>query len=270
MHIGEEYRKIFQTYKTLAMTFAVESAALMKREQSLFQSHLDGIYSLALHRTSFDDEKAIREVAQNIVQRMVWTAATRFAPKGSSLDIDKAKLFKACGLESEKAWLNLDPVKVWDYLETTYGGERGEEEAWRQQAAVLIYEFGLHHKEGTRVVGGKTVLDVSVFIDSLDKKWSNKNKLCYHSSEKIGKILSCLKAFAGWTGRDGLVAIVSSLDHLTDSRATIVSRASYGGFGLKVVTFLRSFEFHFDRELAEQLQIFLSLYGAKTDDQRVA
>lgn len=155
---------------------------------------------------------------------------------------------------------------LWEYLEFTYGGQAGEDVGWRQTAAVLVYEFGMKYKKQVVRKAGRTIIELSVYLDDFDKKYSGKNRLHYNSNDKFVKTMSELKSFATWHQNMALAHDIGM--HVTkfwhDRYEDIVSRKQYplgDDQEIILVTFHNKFEFRFSDACAAQLQLFLGTYG---------
>lgn len=256
---GAKYRELLESFRKIAIQYKTDVAALAHQEEETFQ-YADR-YVNAFYGVRYNNDEAIIGLAERIFDRLIRTAELQFAPAGGKLSIDNAKVRKIVDLRSEEDWLNLNPEKVWNYLESTYGQGAGEEEGWRQQAKELVSVFNLDCADHIRMIGGKTVLSLSVYIDHIDKKFFNRVNISSSSAQKLYKALVNLMSFAAWAGLNDLAQDLQSMQCLADSHRPLKSRASYGGNGVKVVTFQNNFEFHFEKNVAEQLQIFVSIYG---------
>lgn len=265
MSIATNYKQYLTTLRQLAGQFQTDMACLIQEEQYNYGEG-ENDYCLAFRHARYDGDKVIIEAARNIVTRLIWRAEKTFSPRGGRLSIDKMEVYEACSLEDSAGWLNLDPEKVWAHLEATYGGDKGQEQSWQQQAAILIDSFNLKRQDAIQSKGGKTILNLHIYTEK-----SYRGKVMFHhgSAEDVAKTFQALRCFALWADREGLAAAMyNACRVLGDYHHEITSRATYGGFGCQITTFYKNFEFKFDAALAEQLQIFISTFG--TPEQRAA
>jgi hypothetical protein len=224
-----------------------------------------------------DDHKLNKlksELTSSVRGRLVNHAATEFAPIGGKLSIDQSEIREMFEYDEDHPE-NFSLKAVWEYLEKTYGGQAGEDAAWRQTAAVLVYEFRLKHKKEVIRKAGRTILELSVYLDSFDKqgyrdskgnKCGSKNRLHYNSSQSVQNVLNELKSYSVWQQNMALAADLSKLVHhfWQNNRDEIESRKQYpcgDDQELILVTYHNKFEFRFSDKCAAQLQLFLGTYG---------
>jgi hypothetical protein len=265
--IGKHYAGIFASFCQSVSKYDQQLSELLKQERAVTGTKED--YMLAIHDVRIDRDGQIKKVAREMIKGMVCIAEKMFAPEGSRLSIDKMVVTSACGYSetddrwgSKINWAEFSATKVWDHLVATYGGEKGKEEGYRQTALAIARAFYLKPGKPVRMVGGRLVLELSVYIDSFDKKHSNVNRISYSCIEGIGKAINALYGFATWAGFDALAqALREAQNELGGCRSEITSRAKYCGYGIKIITFLNRYEFQIDPPVAEQLQLFLSMYA---------
>jgi hypothetical protein len=269
--IGKHYAGIFASFCQSITNYGKQIDVLVEQERVVSKIKED--YGQSLREAKVDVAKQIEKIAGEMIERMIWLAQDLFAPEGAALKIDESSVKKACGylkhdydFSNKIDWSEFNPSKVWDHLVRTYGGEKGEEEGHRQTAAAIVKEFYIRPGKPIKTVGGRMVLDITVYIDSIHKKYSKTNQLDYGCIEHIAKALMALRGFAVWAGLDDLAASLSSVQYsIADHRnKDIVSRASYGGYGIRVITYLNKYEFQFDPQVAELLQVFLGSYAFNT------
>jgi hypothetical protein len=178
-NFGVIYAALFEEYRQKVNGFHFSMRDLKTREQA--SMGLDD-YSCSFG-SEVDAERVIGMAQEKIFRQLIYAAQKQFAPPGGLLSIDEFATKRVCGMYNTEN--RLDFVKVWAYLEETYGGDRGVEEAWRQAAKALGKEFGLSRDTAVEVRGGKTILHIRIYIDSFDKK-NGKNKISYTCCERIG------------------------------------------------------------------------------------
>lgn len=269
-NIGLTYAEVFNAYRQATLSYQAGISALIEKEKEVAKTKES--YGLALSDARIDGDKAAAKIAQSMLERMIWLAQAMFAPEGGSLTIDKTVVIEALGYETKHhwekkkaSWADFDAERAWDYLESNYGGEMGQEEGHRQTAAAIADVFYLKKGKPVKTVGGRTVLDITVYIDSLTKKYNNVNRISYNCTDRINKALISLRAFAVWAGLDELASALSSaLQVIGNHNREVESRASYCHHGISIITYLNRFEFRFDPSVAEQLQIFLGMYALES------
>lgn len=258
--IGEEYKGLLDEYCARLQEFEEVIRGLKTRERNLL-ARRDDDHRLAFSLNDLDVGNKIYKTKVNVFDQMIDAAEKRFSPVGSRLKIKREEVLRALALDGQEAWRTFDPVRVWRYLEEQYGGAKGEEVAWQQTAKALIDAFNIRNDKPVRTVGAQVVLDMSVYLDSFDKKYG-KNRLHYHSSEKVGKALTALIGFANWGSLDlAENGLYLAMRELCNTQHEIQSRKTYGGGGIHIITYQNRFEFRFERRIAEQLQIFIGSFG---------
>ena len=264
--IGKNYAGIFTSFCLSISAYGKQINALVEQERAITNTRED--YHLSVREARVDVEGKIKKVANEMITRMVWLAQKMFAPEGGQLKIEGREVALACGYDEHERddkikWSEFNAAKVWDHLVKEYGGEKGQEEGHRQTAAAIIDAFYIRPGEPIKTVGGRMVLDITVYIDTIHKKYSKTNQISYNCIERIAKALMALRGFAVWAGLDDLAVTLSSVQNSIASHHNkdIVSRASYGGYGIKVITYLNKYEFQLDPQVAELLQVFLGTYA---------
>lgn len=269
--VGKHYAELFCSFIQSIMEYDKNIHALIERERSFAKQKED--YYIATLKADAKAEDCIKEVATAMIERMIWVAQDMFAPAGSSLKIDKSKVMEACGYREEDyrshkktVWAEFDATKVWGHLVESFGGDKGEEEGYRQTAKAIVDVFYLKPGKPIRMAsGGKMILENSIYIDSIDKKFSKKNRVSYNCIEHIVRCITSLRGFAAWANFDDLAhSLYVALRQLGDYHSEITSRAIYGGNGIRIITYLNRYEYQIDPKVAEQLQVFLALYAFPT------
>lgn len=253
---GKSYAQLWRRYLEVLKRYAHAVNDIRSDEQNRFGGES---WSQAIPGVDdFDTRTLARKAGEHIRNRLVWIAQDHFAPVGARLSIDMAAIQETFPLDP---YAEFDPARVWDWLETTYGGEKGEMVAWRQAVAEIIHGFDLERMPKLETKSGYVVLNMRVWMEG----WRSQGKtLSHHSHEKVTKALMALSGFARWDGRDLLsrelyryVARVNVMD-------AVVSRAKTG-FGVKgleviLVTFHTVFEVRLRPDVAERLQVFLATH----------
>lgn len=212
--------------------------------------------------------------ARNLQKTLIAKAEQQFGSPAVPLVIDESAINEAFPIERPpyssddedvEILVPFNPEGVWAWLEARYGGERGKNESLRQAAARLCKIFYLDHKP-PRFQSGYLVLDLSVHVDSFDKKNSGVNRLSYHAEEDLLRAFGALEDFANATNRRMLCFGVQSLRQDIGRRHIIRSRQKFAvgdkGTELLLVTYLDRFEFRLRADTAEDLQMFLGAHLA--------
>lgn len=203
------------------------------------------------------------KVAKSMRRALIALAATRFAPPGAHLKIDEEPIAERFPLGRDEQLASFNPAAIWQYLVETYGGQKGEQEALRQAANQLVNCFRLRRDQEVQTTAGCVVLNLPVYVDVFDKKYSNVARLHYRAREDFCRALGAFEAFAHHIGRLDLASDLAAQKGHWGVTREIVSRARHalGAGDILLVTFTTRFEFRLRQALAEQLQIFLGTYA---------
>ena len=258
-----------QYYKRLFMSFVASLIEYGAKVDVLAQDEIETTgetesYMLIFGWAGRDRKTLIEKKANAIFDRLIWKAEKEFSPPGSRLKIDTGKFRSFTEtLRKEEAWHKFDPESMWNALEAEYGGQNGENEAFRQTAAKIISAFRIRPGKPMEFKQGGLVLNIDVWIDSLDKKYSNKNRLHHSSQDSVNNALLALAGFATWAREiDSLHAIKSYINTLHYNRYDdLKSREKIPLGQIRLTTYFNRFEFHFSKSFGEQLQIFLATYA---------
>lgn len=209
------------------------------------------------------------EAANKLQKTLIAKAEKEFGSLTIPLEIDEEAVNEAFPIEKPPfssddddilVCVPFNPEGVWAWLEANYGGERGKKESLRQAAGKMCDAFNLHRHQ-PRFKSGYMILDLPIYIDDFNKKYSGKNKLNWRSNDDFQCALSALEYFAMAVNRSMLVAGVQSLRRDLDQHHLIRSREKFmvgdKGTELILITFLNRFEFQVRADTANDLQIFL-------------
>jgi hypothetical protein len=226
--------------------------------------------------------QGVYRVAQQAITNLIQIARQRFAPAGVVLDISQHEVLEAVGMSrwSEDYHRDLRPSrrgdksegepaspvdldKIWNHLESTYGGNAGIETAHRQNAQFIIKELRLDGESEMK----RTASSVSCFrrIYASKKDYgSDKGRYDFgHSSRdwlvQLFKGLAC--AFE-WTEMDQLSIELAPARHgICNYDFTFKPRDRHSFNGLDIVFFKEQMEFKFSHAAAEKLMLYLGTYG---------
>jgi len=257
--IGEQFAALWGEYLAACRAHTQALAALREKECSILPGEY---YVLAINID--DHAQEIRKAAKDTVGRLVDHAARQFAPAGARLEIDTTEIQEK--FDFGKNPEQLDLAAVWAHLGATYGGTKGEDEAYRQAATALVRAFGLERSPEIKRKAGFVVLDLRVWPDSFDKKLNNVTRLSYGCVERVMDVHRTLGTFARWAGRDQAAHDLNAGARRWWDNKAITSRERIGfgdkGADVELVTYSTRFEFRISNALAAQLQVFIGTYAA--------
>ena len=266
LSFADTYRKLWRDYRQdLEQRLAKDSElAAIEREAMLRLDRSGDAMGAFSGPCSYSQEREIREQAEKILERLVWLAEKVFGPAGTRLEISLREVKECFPADPNQG--EFDPGAVWEYLEQTYSGQSGEELAWRQVAGELARRFGLNQEDRkVEVKAGAVVLRQHISLDSLDKKYSNQNKLSIYSREAVRELVLPFIGFARWAELNALATDLNHFaQHWWDWGTKVESRKRFELGNEKevlVVTFNTHFEYRLRMDVAEKLQIFIGTYA---------
>lgn len=261
--IGEKLQGLWVKAVTVLNNYRATQRELYALENSILNT---APFDAAIDvMDDYDAKKHLIDLSRKLRNRLVRHAEKRFAPIGGKLSIDEEAIGEKFQYD-EKTPDAFSLKALWEYLEKSYGGQAGEDRAWQQTAKALIDVFSLKHKNEVIRKGGRTILELSVYINGIDKKFGGKNRLHYNSNGEVLKTLSELKSFAVWQQNMSLAGDLDTLHNKFwhGSHDELVSREKHScgdNNELVMVTYLNKFEFSFSDACAAQLQLFLGTFG---------
>lgn len=255
-HLGHEAQKLLDA--TIA-AYAEHEARLkqLDAEQTTY-------FKYGIVETK-DHWQEIRKAKSGAFKALISAAEKRFAPAGGSLDIDSFDVLKALGGKDEldRPSTNGEAVNLvaaWDYLEATYGGEKGIEAGHQQLANEIVRMFGLRAGEAPKMVGGKVSIDIRMYLDSLDKKYG-QSRYSYSCLEYFKTARELLASLAVWANDNQTSGCLNNLYHQFSVRSEVTSRARFPCGQVDVVTYHNRVEFRLAPALADALMEFVSTYA---------
>lgn len=268
-NLGQIYKQLFTAFIACYSDYCAKIDGIMLKEKIEILGVDAGdqdSYRLVFPYSDHDRNKLVQGRATNIFRRLMWAAAKEFAPSNSTpLKIDEGMFGKRFiePLREKELWASFDPEAVWNALIEEYGGQKGEDRAFRQTAESLISQFRIKAGEPLEIKQGGPVINVQVWIDAFDKKYG-RTRLSHGCEEGIQKILSGLAGVATWSGEIATVhALKQYQNRMFYNRrdSQIVSREKIPLGQITLTTYNTRFEFHFSKEFGGQLQMFLSTYA---------
>lgn len=266
---GQKLASVWKEYREMVKGHWSALAQLQAKERTLFPSLESYRYSVAAKSES-DLARELSEAARGIIQSLAWMASAQFSPAGGRLEIDLERLHEAFPIDKYSSMDVIDafdPAKVWEWLETNYGGDAGQKLASQQLAKRLQDALGLNRQEEIVMKGGYVVLSMTAWTDS----YSSGTTYSYQTVESIRKRLLALSEVAEWMERHPLSRDLYGHFTRMGFYDKVVSRQKCG-FGVNdtevvMITFKSSVEFRLRQDFAEELQVFLGTYGAANHEE---
>lgn len=265
--IADDYKALLISFNEAFDRLEKDLAAIHAREKEIAPGNFKEWHQKNYILGEGHDFSSRREVAaKHVFRDLIRRAESEFAPPGARLSINASDIEEHFQLR-DNAYKNLDPVEVWTYLAEEYG-TKGEDIAYTQAADPIVSHFNIEMDQPIKTVGGQLVLEIRVWIDSIDKKFSNVNKLSYGCANNIYALCKALSGFATWADELQLsAAFLQFASNVSDSKF-IDSRARYPLGNPKsppvvVITYTTRYEFRFAHDLGVRLQEFLGLYASK-------
>lgn len=256
LHLGQEAQKILDA--TIAAH--VEHETRLKQLDAEQTKYFG--YGIAETKDYWHEKNKAKEGA---FKALIRAAEKHFAPAGGALDIDGGDVLRVIGGKDEYGHAKVsaeavDLVAVWDYLEATYGGEKGVEVAHQQLANDIVKTFRLRAGEAPKLVSGKMSLSISMYLDSFDKKYG-KNQYSYNCLEYFRNARNLLASLAIWADDTETSNRITNLYHHFGMRAVINSRERFECGRIDVITYHNRVEFRLAPTLADALMEFVSTYA---------
>jgi hypothetical protein len=210
-------------------------------------------------------------MAAAIIRRLVQVASRTFRPPGGvdlRIDVHDFYLLFLCPVQRTDAFdpEAFDPAAVWSALVEQYGGRNGFEFGYRQSAEALSRIFRLSQCSAVTRRRAGVVLTLPIHLDGFSKRMG-RNCLSTDSRSQLIALEVALPTFASWMGDDDTLAVGAKrlqerFGWGSYEQQQVVSREKIAlSDALYVTTYLNRFEFVMSPGLAEQLQVFLGLYG---------
>lgn len=265
--IADDYKALLLSFNQAFDRLELELANIRAQEKTVspnsYREHYQREQVLGKSFNFFSQRK---EAAQHVFGELIRLAESQFAPAGTRLKIDSTDVDDHFHLR-ENDFSNFDPVAVWAYLESEFKSQ-GEDLAYAQAADPIIQAFNIDANQPIETVGGQIVLNKRVWIDSIDKKFSNVNNLSYGCGQDVYKLCMALVTFAAWAELPLLVGGLHQFAHAYSRNSRINSRERHAlGHDkipdVTVITYTSRFEFRFSPDAGLKLQEFLALYGSK-------
>lgn len=251
--VGEHYATLWQAVLTSIACVTSQSDQLTAQARAL---------GLVAPDTLIDSTRYLKETRQAFFNSIVRAAETRFGTSFEPIMIDQARY---ASLFLGDRWEEFNPeqfdaVGLCRMLEEDYSAN-GEAQALAQVAQAIITEFRIHGGDKITFKRGSLVINLGVFIDSIDKKYSSTNRLSIHSRDRVRKAFAALVKFATWADDINTVNGLLAAPDFYDWNRNIQSRAKHVLGGIVLTEYTTRFEFTFSSALSASLQEFLGTYG---------
>lgn len=254
-HLGKEIQELVNS--ALEAYEQLESAM---HHISAETTRLGVKYSIV---STSENHQAKSEIKQSAFNALIHEAEKRFSPPGGKLDIYPNSIFVAACKKDRWGHVDkdsIDLIKVWDFLEETYGGSKGEEIAHQQTANFLVRELGIKAGATPRFVSGKLVVDTTMYLDSIDKRFG-QNRYSITSANDLQKTMRSLSAMAKWADEVATGVALVNISETLNYRHQVVSRERFYCGLIELVTFHNRVEFKVSQPLADRFMEYLSTYA---------
>ncbi|AZG17088.1 hypothetical protein [Cupriavidus pauculus] len=217
-------------------------------------------------RSAYRQEDELKKFCQSLAGNVVSRARKEFAPPGARLDIDNSAEYERAGLEIHEALRKgeiPDLDRLWASLTACYKGDGGAATAYRQAAARIVRNFGLHRNAEVKRTAAGVVLKKPVYTETSYR--SSRRRVGYHSTQPTA---DCLMGLATFAGKAGNALLAKQLGGINLHELEYVSREKIAMPGLDITLFNDKWEFKFCNELAEALMLFIGEYGQEAMQER--
>jgi hypothetical protein len=275
-HPGRFYARLWSAHLESAAAIRSLVAALHAREsQALGADTVDGARAFGLE-TPREASDGLREKAARVVEMLVGIADLRLSPAGlERLRISPIayldRFLETC-MESETGneWRKqfrpdrFDPVAVWDALVEDWGGTVAEETVLGRAARRIEEYFWLEPGAPVKTQRNGVVLECRVYLDAHPVP-ADAKRLHHTSWNDLSEFMGALRTFAAWVGDDELAAIAPTVAARFDAYTYRIASRKREPITARLVltTYHTKFVWWFEQGLAQQLQVFLGLYGKR-------
>jgi hypothetical protein len=273
-HPGRFYAALWADYVALHDSLAAQAEALLHREAQATGLPPNDYRAAMGDLVDTPDFAVPRKRALRIVGALADIAVVRFTPPGHPpVAIDETPyrqrlIDDACyardpfGHSEVFIPHRFDPASVWDALAADWDIEKATTAIYR--AAARAIEGGFHFDPGQPLDRQRNGVLLRHSVSVGDRWEPTSNRLHYDCCRRMVDRLKALSTFALWAGDDALAESARRWLAHFDSRCEITSRQRIGITGrLSITTYKQRFDWWIEDGLAEQLQIFLGLYGER-------
>ena len=204
-------------------------------------------------------EDGIESAAWRLIQELLAHAVREFSPNPATpLELHSKELIDELGYRAKPG--SFSPSGLWSALEAKYRDGIGHTLAYKKRGESLGKYFSL--SAGDDVLTKNGCIQLTRDIRYVDKSYSVP-VLGHAESETLRlEVLPALASFAIWAGKPGLAEDIAKLVPHFSYPAGVKSREAFklGSAQegrIKLVTYQTSFEWMFERPVAEPLALFL-------------
>lgn len=261
-----QYQHILTDYRNATTIYMNELHRLFSEEKTMLNTEDD--WRLVM-QSNEDYASKMFDKARQIIKQTVDLAESAFAGDAGKLSIDGNPYVDFfIGLEGRNYTLRnekvmeLNIVDVWAKLETDYGNGKGEVKAYAQYANKIIRAFNLRQNDEIKIIGGNIVLEKTMYLDSIDKKFGN-NRYSYSCKDEMIVLLSSLNKFFTWAGKEDYIHPTDLISNkLNESRRVVEPREKFViSDELYFITMNSKLDFRFSQSLGFLLQQFVTEFG---------
>jgi hypothetical protein len=252
--------------KTKQLNAEVEQA--FKRQQLIETEYFGSTFSDAPKPIDLHD------IAIFASRTLIRKAERIFAPSSGTLSIPSDEVLEAIDYRDPRheRWHTRPPIKetipidldrLWEHLNTTYGGEAGRITGYKQIAASLISTFRITDENRIKKTSSGVTLTMSIYSE---RQTYGPNigqlKISYHNKSSLTNTFTALACFAEWAELDQLSINLNPVRHkLTDYGFSYLSRSAHQFGGLNITMFTDKWEFKLSHSVAQKLMLFLGEFG---------
>lgn len=241
-----------------------QQAALAICQTSLAAAVTDG------YKTG--DNLKLKELAEDLAtsnaNAVFAHARQHFSTPGCRLAIEMEEFLCKMGFAQNSRHISFSDIpsfaKVWQALESTYGGGIGERMAIIAVANQLVSSFYLRSKEPVRVRGG-ILLSHPVYKESYSK---DPGQISYTCRNTVEVVLRALIGFASHITNSSLSEQLSGIHEEIDlKRGLLTLREKLQAVGdnndefITITTYFSKIEYHFSPKLTDAFQVFIAEYA---------
>jgi hypothetical protein len=263
---------IFKRYRAYEASIDVACNAQWAAETDLF----------GFTMTERVSTQGICDIAKKAISTMIHNAQQKFSNQYTRLAIQVGDVLSATGQEGWREAYEKTPErqsrgkkavtprvrpevpvdldKIWDYLESTYGGDAGQTALYRQISPMLIRCLHLNGEDMRRT--STAVIAFQKVYSSPASFGSKTGPYTVGSSGDVTAVFDALAHVFEWAGLDDLAIALRPCCHKIGQYGFKYESREKATFpGLEVVMFKDTFDYKFSHRVAEKLQMFLGTFG---------
>lgn len=259
------YRTLLIDYRTTMIDTGKKIAMLKVQESNAVGTN--ETWRLVMEQDNTDYRDKVFDITRRIIGKTVEIAEKLFAGNADKLKIESQNYVEMFMGESKhkadhEKILNLDLYDVWGQLTKDFGNGKGETEAYSQYATQIIRAFDLRQGDDIKIIGGNIVLEKTMHLDSIDKKYG-KNRYGYSCKSDLTALLDALNKFFKWAGKTDYIHPTNVISNqLNDSHRIVEPREKFMiSDEVYFITMNSKLDFRFSQSLGFLLQQFVTEFG---------